>query len=137
MEIRSRYSKHQRVSLSEFPVSKTKQSFKEECDINAILRKHHQMGVALPPPQFLPSHSGDFSEVVDYQSAIHAVMAAEAAFASLPSQVRRRFDNNPELYLNFLDDESNLDEAISLGLVQKPVQAAPDASPTPPKEEVK
>lgn len=93
--------------------SYVQQSFAEECDINNIVRKY--MDVGAPLNERVPMY-GDFSEVPDYQGAFEIVERAAASFASLPSEVRTRFGNDPGLMMDFLADERNLEESYQLGL---------------------
>jgi phage internal scaffolding protein len=102
--------------------SVTQQSFKEECDINTILRRFNVTG-QLPVSPIDPQY-GDFSGVTDYQSALNAVMAAQAGFDDLPAVVRQRFANDPAAFVDFCLDESNREEMIKLGLIiEKAVEA--------------
>jgi phage internal scaffolding protein len=97
--------------------SLAQQHFKDECDINNILKQFNVTGL-LPESPLSPRY-GDFTGIVDYQSALNAVIAAEDGFMALPANIRSRFENNPENLINFLNDESNRDEAIKLGLVDQ------------------
>jgi hypothetical protein len=38
----------------------------------------------------------------------------------LPAELRARFENDPAKLIEFIDNSENLDEAINLGLVNKP-----------------
>lgn len=99
--------------------SMTKQSFKEECDINTLVR---QFGITgqIPTDVRQPQY-GDFTAVTDYQTALNAVIAAQESFAAMPADVRRRFANDPALFVEFCSDPANRDEAIKLGLIEKPL----------------
>ena len=99
-------------------VTLTQQHPKDECDINNILRQFNITG-QLPENPLQPRY-GDFTGVVDYHSALNAVIAAESEFDGLPAQIRARFENDPANLIAFLDNSENLDEAIKLGLVAKP-----------------
>lgn len=116
----------------------TKQSFKDDCDVNVILKRFETTGIlpeATSSPQF-----GDFADVDDYQSALHKVMAAEDAFMSLDAKLRLRFENDPVRFVDFVSNPANNAELIALGLVNapKPVDkpgvaassAAPEQLPT-------
>lgn len=103
----------------EFPAEgRTKQSFKDECDINVIMARYQATGllehVRDALPQFL-----DVTEMPDYQSAMDTVAQAKSLFASLPSAIRDRFDNDPRKLLEFVHDPKNLDESITLGFIDK------------------
>jgi len=97
--------------------SLAQQHFKDECDINNILRQFNITG-QLPTSPLSPRY-GDFTGIVDYHSALNAVIAAEDGFMALPADIRSRFMNDPEQLINFLDDPENKDEAIKLGLIDK------------------
>jgi phage internal scaffolding protein len=100
--------------------SLTQQHFKDETDINNILRQFNITGL-LPEAPLSPRY-GDFTGVVDYHSALNQVIAAEDQFMGLPATLRARFENDPALLIEFLNNPENLDEAISLGLVNKPAE---------------
>ena len=115
--------KRKRVQLGCSGKSLTKQEFREECDINLIMKKYgprelHNLGSAAQPLY------GDFSAVEDYQTACEMVAEADEAFQELPSALRARFDNDPQLFMNWFDkaDETALDEA---GLTVKPPAPQP------------
>lgn len=105
--------------------SRTKQSFKDECDINKIMQRFKKVMSSDYLSQFnqvVGGQFGDFSMVSDYRSALDQINAAEAVFEALPAVVRKRFDNDPALFLDFVDNPANADEMVSLGLaVAKPV----------------
>lgn len=113
------------TALHSFDESKTQQQFKEEVDINTIVRRFGLTG-EMPSDIRVPQY-GDFSNVVDYQSALNAVIAADESFMSMPAEVRSRFANDPQKLLEFLAVDSNRDEAIKLGLVTKPPEVTRDA----------
>lgn len=93
----------------------TKQSFKDECDINTIVERFGLTG-QLPENVRMPV-SGDFTDVVDFRGAMDSIVASREAFQAMPADVRKRFNNNPADFVDFCLDESNLAEARKLGLV--------------------
>ncbi len=106
--------------------TRTKQQFKEEVDINTIVRNFGLTG-ELPKNVRVPQ-SGDFTGVSDFQSAMNIVRQAEEAFMQLPAETRARFNNDPQLLQQFVEDRNNLEEARKLGLaVPAPVEAPPPA----------
>jgi phage internal scaffolding protein len=98
----------------------TQQHFKDECDINNILRQFNITGL-LPESPISPRY-GDFTGISDYHSALNQVIAAEDEFMALPAQIRSRFENDPAKLIDFLENKENLDEAIKLGLVNQPAE---------------
>lgn len=106
--------------------SLAQQQHKDECDINNIARQFGLTG-QIPQPVYLPTF-GDFSEVTDFQSALHAIQRAEASFMAMPAHVRERFQNNSQKFLEFTSDSRNAEELRSLGLFRD----APSAQPPQP-----
>lgn len=105
--------------------SLTVQSQKEEADINTIVRRFGLTG-ELPQGVRVPSY-GDFDVVNDYRSALEALDSAKRSFAAMPSEVRRRFDNDPGAFVEFCSDSRNLEEMRKLGLAV-PAKEPPPAS---------
>lgn len=110
--------------------SKTSQQFKDECDINTIVRRFNLTG-QMPSDVRAPQY-GDFEDVVDYQTALNAVIAAQGSFNALPADVRSRFSNDPGLFVDFCSDPENLPELRKLGLaVPEAAVPSPPSSPDP------
>lgn len=108
--------------------SLTQQHQKEESDINTIVRKFGLTG-ELPMGVVMPQY-GDFTSVSDYKTALNAVMAAQAAFMRLPADVRYRFQNDPQLFVEFCSDPANKKEAEALGLIEKKAEPKEGVPPT-------
>lgn len=114
--------------------SMTKQSFKDECDINVIVRRAEAAGTMdLLVERARQGVYADLPEPLDYQEAIHQSRAAEAAFMTLPAAVRSRFENDPAQWLAFMGDSANQQEIIDMGLA---VDTRPGDPPPPTKVEV-
>lgn len=88
----------------------------DAANINAIVKKYHATGEL---PQNMQWKAMDLSAVPDYQTMLQTVIHAENAFNALPSQIRKRFDNDPQQLLNFVNDPKNTAEAVKLGLRQE------------------
>lgn len=102
------------------------QSPKDECDINTIVTRFG-LGYEMPQGVVAPSY-GDFTGVVDFQTAMNAVIEAERSFMTLHADVRARFNNEPQRFLEFCDKAENAEELIKLGLASKrpePVKPEP------------
>lgn len=98
-------------------LSLAKQEFREESDINTIVRRFGLTG-QLPPDLRVPT-SGDFTDIYDFQTAMNAVVQARESFMLLPAHVRERFHNDPQELVSFLDNEENRAEAVKYGLIPK------------------
>ncbi len=96
--------------------SLAQQQFKDECDINNILRQFNITG-QLPDMPLSPKY-GDFTGISDYKTALDRVITADEEFMNLPATLRARFDNEPANLIEFLNNEENRLEAEKLGLVQ-------------------
>lgn len=114
-------------------ISLTKQSFKDECDINVIVARFNLTG-QLPVGIRMPSY-GDYADVFDFQSAMNAIAQANEAFDAMPAHVRARFQNDPDQFVRFCSDPGNKAEAEKMGLVMPKAAAlaadAPQPAPTP------
>jgi len=106
--------------------SLAQQQYKDETDINNIAKQFGLTG-KLPTPVYLPTF-GDFSEVSDFQTALHAIQRAEASFLAMPAHVRERFGHNSQRFLEFTSDSRNAEELRSLGLFRD----APSPPPSTP-----
>jgi len=111
--------------------SMTKQSEMEACDIHSILKSFSQQGFeALVRERAALGQYADVPDELDYQQSLNTVIAAQAAFDALPSQVRERFHNDPARFLEFLGNPENQEEAIRMGL------AVDTRTPEPPPQKV-
>ena len=120
-------------SVNDLPTL-TQQQFKEQCDINNIIKHYTQTGelpLSKKVGQFL-----DVSNVQDYQTALQTVFDAQNAFDALPSKIRSRFENDPNQLVAFIEDDANHEEALKLGLLSptaisklKPQTQTPTATP--------
>ena len=133
MIIRHRYDEKQDevsqrsgLSCAKDP-GRTKQSAKDECDINVITRKYEKTG-ALPDLIRLEPRYGDFSNVPDFQAALDIVNLAEAQFSALDAHVRLRFGNDPAQFLAFASDKANMGELVKMGLAEE-IQSQPPRQP--------
>lgn len=140
------YRKHDRLTednlvidektgeLIELP-SMTKQEFTAQCDINNILKQFKITGMVqhmsskAQTGQFL-----DLPDEMDLQEALAIVQQSENAFASLPSKIRSRFDNDPIKFLEFMHDPQNQDEIYDLGLATRPTPPDSNSGAQPVQE---
>jgi len=137
------YRKHRRVTFDNLQLDKktgelveiptmTKQAHIAECDINNIIKSFTLTGqIAHIRDHAEQGVYADVSTAVDYQEAMSIVMSAGQAFATLPSQVRERFKNDPALFLEAMHDPSREGELRELGLLQP--KAEPPPAPKAPE----
>lgn len=109
---------------------RTKQSFKDETDVNLIIAKHTRMGTLSHLEQWGGQY-GDFSDF-DFQEAQEQMANAHSMFEQLPATVRAQFRNDPGKFLEFVNDPENADD-----LAQKlPELAKPGSKPLPQPKDV-
>lgn len=100
--------------IQEWEPSKTIQSMAEEADINTIVKRFGltgQLPEGLQPPVY-----ADFDEVMDYKTAQDAIARANSTFMLMPAGLRARFDNNPQVFLEYCSDPDNMDSLREMGL---------------------
>lgn len=122
------------------PARRVKQSFVAECDINNILKHYSTTGqVRHMSAKAAMGAYQDLPDSMDYQEALHTVRDSQASFATLPSQVRDRFGNDPSQFLEFMSNPANQDEIIKLGLAmdKRPKQEPPPPSMPPQQNDDK
>lgn len=121
----TRYSPPPSPSLACSPeTSKTRQEFLAESDINRLVIRYQETGSFYDPITDVKSAArkpffADVSNLPDYQGSLDIVIRAQSAFDALPSAVRDKFANDPQSLITWLQDESNYDEAVKLGLINK------------------
>lgn len=100
-------------------VSRTQQHFKNECNINSIMKKYEKTGFLTDPtkiptrcPQF-----GDFSNIVDYQTLKNKQIEIDKYFSSLPAALRVHFNHNPQELMEWIIKPENKQKALEMGLL--------------------
>lgn len=101
----------------------TDQSQLEDTDVNIVIGRYMKGG----PDPFRNFHGymADVSESGDLHESFRQVELAQAAFDSLPANLREKF-NTPVALVNWLGNPANRDEAIELGLINVPSVALGD-----------
>lgn len=103
------------------------QSQKDEADINRIVRDFGVTGRVSAAVR-LPTY-GDFDQVDDYRTALHAVREAEASFMTVPARIRAEFGHDPAAFADFCTQPANLPKLREWGLAPTPEGSArPDAT---------
>lgn len=129
--IRSAYSSKDSVQLTCAGKGRTKQSFKDECDINNIIKRFMKTGVL----DFVAKHAPQYGDVtgLSFTMALDTVAKASDLFNDLPAKLRARFSNDPAQFFDFIQDPENREEAQRLGLLKpKDATPAPVATPVAP-----
>ena len=95
---------------------KTEQAHKKQTDINYILEDYRRSGLI----KHAAKNKGVYDDVpaVDFQEAMLLVTNAQNMFMELPSDMRKRFGNDPGAFLNFVQDPGNKQEMARMGILQ-------------------
>lgn len=94
----------------------TEQSSKKMTDINHIIKKYDKTGLIDHVSRF-EARFGDMTGL-DFKLALDKITHAQSMFENLPSEIRKKFQNNPQKLLEFMEDPGNRDEAIKLGMIR-------------------
>jgi len=117
------FDKNKKPGLRTFvKPTRTKQAFREECNINSIVERYLSTGVMGNPlnQDMRKPFYGDFSSLPGLQEALNITIKANEMWERLPAKVRFRFRNDPVKLDEFVRDEKNREEAIKMGLIPLP-----------------
>jgi phage internal scaffolding protein len=112
--------------------SRTQQQFKNECDINNVVKAFAKNGVVHHLNQSEPNYG--YVDSRTYHECLNVVRDAHEMFNELPAEVRRKFDDNPMLFMDFVHDDANGQELYDLGLLDRLPDNLREQSVAPSKE---
>ena len=84
--------------------------------MNYILKDYQRTGMIRHAKQNEGKYD-DFS-VQDFQDAMFIVSEANSMFEELPSSLRKRFNNNTNQFLEFVQNPANKDEMHKMGILK-------------------
>lgn len=126
MQIRSRYALGDPVKGLVFrEPSLTQQQFKDECEIESLLKAHNLsqvMGIVNNHGQ-QPLY-GDVSDIPDFHDAKNHLARATEYFEGLPSDVRSRFNNSLSEFLTTLNNPDAREALTEMGVLKAADKAA-------------
>lgn len=115
MKFRHSRSDAYKVDFISDKPSLTQQCFGYDTDINNIVK-------GCVSQEFIsrgvPNWNGVFKPG-QFEESMQLVAKAKSMFEELPSNIRKRFDNNPEKLIAFVSDDKNYEEGLKLGLFEK------------------
>lgn len=117
---RTHYSPQVRVTFETEGESLTEQQFAEESQILNKIRKYDSQGF-FDTINRNPAQYNDFTQVRDLADAIDQIEEARDAFQTIPSDIRKKFNNSPSEFFDFASKESNFNELVKLGLATQRV----------------
>jgi phage internal scaffolding protein len=107
-----------------FEESKTEQAHKSEVDINNIV-KRAGAGELIAKVNALQNWTYDDVTNNDFQEAMNAIIKARDTFSAVPSQIRKRFNNDPAAFMDFVRNPDNKQELVEMGLATAEVAPGP------------
>lgn len=110
-----KYGWNERVTFDCGDVVRTKQSFRDECDINLIVRRHASDGLLAHLNPRMPTY-GDFTAAMELRDAMQLVDLAEQGFAQIPAEVRAMCNNDPATFLQLVNDPDHIEALAEAGL---------------------
>ncbi len=122
---------------------RTKQSFKDETDINKILKRAEKTGTISHLAKYEGTY-GDFADF-DYFENLQKLTRGREIFDELPAEIRNEFKNSPGKFFDYVNDPGNVDRlgkllpalaepGRQLMSINPPVADTPDESPEIPAE---
>lgn len=95
------------------------QHHKDEVNINNIVKRHGMDMIAKTALLNQGEYIMDDNPTNDFQEAMFIVTKANETFQKMPSEIRKKFNNSPAEYMDFIQNPENIDEMVSLGLAQR------------------
>lgn len=90
------------------------QSFKDQCDINKMLKKAQTAGSLSHLMKYPEATYGEFDGEFDLLTAKARIQRANDIFADLPSEMRAEFNNDALSFVRFAGDPANNDRLREL-----------------------
>lgn len=106
--------------------SMTQQQYKDDCDVNLIIKKYIETGSVTHVRNAAEGVYADLTDLPSFEEAMKTVAEASAAFETVPAHIRLRFNNDPGQFISFLDNPENDEEAIKLNLKVRRQAPPPD-----------
>lgn len=136
MKIYSRFDRPQVSGLTCEDESLTQQQFKDECDIDCILRRYDQTGVLVDPlSERRLAQFGDFSNLPSFAEYQNRLAEVSEYFMSLPPEVRSNFANDVGTFIEAIGNPDNESKLVELGILEK-VPSEPSEPHLTPSEPV-
>lgn len=93
---------------------RAKQTFKDSCDINKMLKKAQQTGSIAHLNKYPEKIYGEFDGEFTLLEATQKIAKVGEIFAEMPSEIRREFNNNPLEFVAFANDPANVGRLAEL-----------------------
>ena len=108
------YRENGKIYEPEYKDGRTKQSFKDQCDINKILKKAAVKGGLSHVQKYPEAIYGEFDQDVDLLTARNRIAQADKIFMDLPAEVRREFNNDALAFIQYAGHPDNAGKLTEL-----------------------
>lgn len=107
------YSASERMQ-SPTGINPAKQEFKDDADINSIMRKFQVTGAI----DHVANYQGEygFASPLNLHESMNIITRANSMFEALPSSLRNKFHNDAKQFLEYVQNPDNYEEAKKLGI---------------------
>lgn len=122
--------------VKKYPDGRTKQCFKDECDIQKIMARADKAGTISHLEKFQGVYA-DYSDV-DFFEMTQILTKGREVFDELPAELRQEFGQSPAKFFAYVNDPKNKDDLLKkLPALAKPGrQLNPTVAPTADEEAV-
>lgn len=131
MKFYTGYDRPPRAGYACSGASMAAQEFKQDCDINHIVKRAQRTGTLPVVPREVMYGEED-ETAGDLRAKMDLINDIRDHFDKLPSDIRLRFNNDALAYNAWVVNPDNYSEAVKLGLI-KPVEGFGDAPASPAK----
>ena len=115
--------KRVQLTIPEDEVIRVEQSHKDEVNINNIVKRHGMDLIAQTAA--LQQFTYDDNPNNDFQETMNMILKAKDSFSSIPSEIRKQFDNDPAKFMDFIHNGENQQQLIDWGLAKAPEKTQP------------
>ena len=115
-KVRNPYSpRYDGCDISFKQPSLTKQSHKDECDVNFIMQRMEKTGIVSHLNHAEPNYG--FAPAIDYHEALNIVLESRQNFDELPAEIRAKFGSDLSEFLTYIENPENAPELARMGLL--------------------
>lgn len=108
------FKEHKERYIPEYNDGRTKQAFKDQCDINKIMAKAMVKGDLSFAQKYDTQVFGEFDGEFTLLEAQGRLQRASEIFGELSSETRKEFQNDPLKFLAFANAPENRDRLVEL-----------------------
>ena len=129
MNFRPRPDQVRRSQRGEFGETMTEQHHAEKCEIHNIMKRYQQTGVVDHVAQYQGTYN-NFIDAPSFKEALDQVAEAQSMFESLPSSLRADMQNDPSVFLEFIQNPDNIEAIAAYGLDTSHLEVDPVSTTT-------